>query len=83
MSSPIFAGGYLDVLNKEAIVSQLKNIASIHKIDYYDVSSLPFCNERRFFIDHKHLNYAGAKHFNPYLVNIFNNKIALSALKEN
>ncbi|WP_317897273.1 hypothetical protein [Aurantibacillus circumpalustris] len=81
MSSPIFAGGYLDVLNKASIISQLKNIATINKIDYYDLSSLPFCNNRGLFIDHRHLNYTGAKNFNPHLVNIFNNKIVLSALK--
>ena len=81
MSSPIFAGGRLDVSNKEEITTQLKNISLIHGISYFDLSSLPFCDQRTLFIDHKHLNYAGALEFSPFLVHIFNNKIAYTALK--
>ncbi len=71
VSSPIFAGGKLDIANKPQIVSQLQAIASINEINYYDLSSLPFCNNRNLFIDHYHLNYDGALKFTPYLSKIF------------
>ena len=82
MSSPVFAGGQLDISNKKEITKQLHNIARIQAISYFDLSSLPFCDKRFLFVDHKHLNYAGAKAFSPYLINIFNNKIQDSALNE-
>jgi hypothetical protein len=81
ISSPIFAGGQVDVLNKKQIISQLKNIATINHIKYYDFSSLPFCNDRKLFIDHYHLNYLGANKYTQFLSPFFNNKIANNSLK--
>lgn len=75
ISSPIFAGGKVDLANKPEIIKQLNNIANINKIRYFDLSSLPFCNNRHMFIDHYHMNYAGASKFGAYLAALFNNKI--------
>lgn len=80
-SSPIFGGGKLVLKNKPFIIQQLKHIAAYHGISYFDLSSLPFCNRRNLFIDYNHLNYAGARQFTRYFSVVFNNKIALPALK--
>ncbi|MCW3078386.1 MAG: hypothetical protein JWO32_2995 [Bacteroidetes bacterium] len=81
MSSPIFAGGKLDVKNKMKVIEQLNDIALIHKITYYDYSSLPFCNRRNLFVDHFHMNAAGAVLFTEYVTRLFNNKNRSITLK--
>ena len=81
ITSPIFAGAKVDLLNKEQIINQLNNIAKINKISYYNLSSLSFCNERERFIDHYHLNYSGATKFTLFLSNVFNNKLVTNTLK--
>ena len=81
MSSPLFAGGRADVLNKEQVIRQLHHIAALHHIRYFDLSSLPFCNQRELFIDHYHLNYRGANKFTPVAAQVFNNKIVNNPLK--
>lgn len=81
ISSPMFAGGKLDVSNKEEIISQLENIAKINKIHYYDLSSLSFCNRRGLFIDHYHMNAAGATKFTLFFAGFFSNKLAANPLK--
>ena len=75
ISSPIFAGGKLDVDNKSQIIQHLHYIAKNNSIQFYDCSSMPFCNNRSLFIDHYHMNYEGALKFTPYLSQLFNNKI--------
>lgn len=81
LSSPIFAGGKVDLVNKDQIIRQLRNIALINQISYYDYSSLSFCNERRLFIDHYHMNYLGANKFTRYFCSVFNNKTVGFSLK--
>ena len=81
LSSPLFAGGKVDLINKDQIIKQLHNIAKINGIKYYELSSLPFCNERNYFVDHYHLNYLGATKYTLYLSHLFNNKIASNSLK--
>jgi len=81
VSSPMFAGGKTDLKNKEQIVRKVKNIALINKIPYFELSSLPFCADRKLFVDHFHLNYRGANRFTLYFSAIFNNKIASRSLK--
>lgn len=81
ITSPMFAGGKLDVANKKEIISQLENIATINKIQYYDLSSLPFCNRRGLFIDHYHMNAAGATKFTLFFAGFFSNKLAANPLK--
>ncbi len=81
VTSPIFAGGKVDLLNKEQIISQLNNIAITNQIRYFDLSSLPFCNNRNLFIDHYHMNYFGATKYTLYFSGVFNNKIGGNTLK--
>lgn len=81
VSSPIFAGGKVDLKNKGQIIAQLHNIAKINNISFYDLSSLSFCNNRKLFIDHYHLNYLGATKFTTCFCSLFNNKIATISLK--
>jgi hypothetical protein len=79
-SSPIFGGGKLSVVNKPQVVSQIRNIAAIHKIDYYDFSSLPFCNQRELFNDHDHMNAAGSDKYTKIFSLFYHNKIGLKSL---
>ncbi len=81
VSSPIFAGGKVNLTNKKQITDKVKNIATINGISYIDLSSLSFCNDRSLFIDHFHLNYLGANKFTEHFCSVFNNKIASSTLK--
>jgi hypothetical protein len=74
ITSPMFAGGELEVVNRQEIIRQINNIAKIHHISYFNLSSLPFCNQRLLFADHYHLNYAGSLKFTPYLCGLINNK---------
>jgi hypothetical protein len=67
ITSPIFGGGKLDVLNHSQIINQLKNIALINKISYRNLSSLKFCNQRNLFIDQHHMNDKGANLFTEFL----------------
>jgi hypothetical protein len=81
ISSPLFGGGKVELLNKESIVKQLKNIALINEIPYYDLSSLAFCARRELFIDHYHMNAMGAIEFTSYFARFFNNNCITKALK--
>jgi hypothetical protein len=81
MTSPLFAGGYLDVANSQQITGQIRNIAQIHGIDYYNFSSLPFCNRRDLFLNHAHMNYKGTQLFTPWLCSVISNKKGRTALK--
>lgn len=74
ISSPMFAGGALELRNRKEIIRQINNIAKRHHIPYHNLSSLPFCNKRELFADHYHLNYGGSLKFTPYLSRLFNNK---------
>lgn len=81
VSSPIFAGGQVDLINKKQIIKQLNNIALVNRINYFDLSSMSFCKDRSCFIDHYHLNYKGATKYSLFLSQFFNNKIASGSLK--
>lgn len=81
ISSPVFAGGKTELLNKEQITAQIADIAKQNNILYYDLSSLPFCNGREFFVDHYHMNYRGATIFTRQLAVLVNNKVKKISLK--
>jgi hypothetical protein len=81
VTSPIFAGAALDVSNKQEIIRQVKNIAAINNLSYYDLSSPEFCRERKYFLDNQHLKYPGARLFTVKIASVFNNKIARFSLK--
>jgi hypothetical protein len=81
LSSPIFGGGEVDVKNKKQIQQQLRNIALINGLQYFDLSSLPFCNRRNLFVDHFHMNPAGAAIFTEYFSSFIHNKLSGNTLK--
>jgi hypothetical protein len=81
VSSPMFGGGKVDLINKEQIIRHIHVIASLHHITYQDFSSLPFCNQRRLFVDHYHMNAEGASVYTKYFAVFFNNKTQGNPLK--
>lgn len=81
ISSPMFAGGKIDLLNKNQIVNQLNYIAKINNIEHLDMSSLPFCNRRNLFADHFHLNYKGALLFTRKFATYYRNILQKNTLK--
>jgi hypothetical protein len=81
VSSPIFGGGRVELVNKPYIINQLKNIAFINGIEYHDLSALPLCTRRKLFIDHFHMNYLGSVEFTSYFARFFNNNCITKALK--
>jgi hypothetical protein len=76
ISSPVFAGGKIELDNKNEIVAEIKDIAIKNNIRYFDLSSLPFCYDRQLFADHFHLRYNGARKFTFHLARVFDSKIA-------
>lgn len=81
ITSTMFAGGALEVANKQTVLSNLKNIAKINAIQYYNFSSSPWCNQRELFVDHFHMNAAGASKFTRQFARFYNNIRPGNALK--
>jgi hypothetical protein len=80
LTSPMYSGGCLQMINKRQVVSELEHFARANRIHYYDFSSLPFCNRRELFMDPIHLNAKGAQFFSHYFVDYFNTKTKGNAL---
>jgi hypothetical protein len=81
VTSPIFAGGKIDLENKAHIVEQIHQIARKNGILYLDLSSRPYCNRRNLFVNHFHLNYKGARIFTVEFAKIYSNNCQKKALK--
>jgi hypothetical protein len=81
VSSPIFGGGEVELKNKKQILRQLRNIAFVNSLQYFDLSSLPFCSQRNLFTDHFHMNPAGAAIFTEYFSGFIHNKLSANTLK--
>lgn len=81
MSSPMFAGGKLDVANKTELIEQVSNLAQAHGSVYFDLSSLPFCDQRKLFVDHFHMNYTGSCLFTLKMSELYRNILVKKALK--
>ncbi|MBC7695930.1 MAG: hypothetical protein H7141_10855 [Burkholderiales bacterium] len=80
VTSPVYGGGEKNVLNKTALVTQLKNIASIHHISYLDYTdSLDYRNPM-FYADFLHLNHEGAGVFSKSISLAFNNIYGINPL---
>jgi lysophospholipase L1-like esterase len=80
ISSPIFAGGKVDLLNKEDIVLEVDQIAQVNGIKHWNLSSQPYCNQRELFIDHFHMNHKGARLFTEKLAFLYSNNCQKNAL---
>lgn len=81
VSSPLFAGGVLDVANKTELMRDLQKFADVKQVSYIDLSSLPFCNQRELFMDHFHMNYLGATLFTAKFASFYSNNLQKKALK--
>jgi hypothetical protein len=81
ISSPMFAGGVLEVANKKQILNNIRNIAAINNISYYNFSTPGYCNQRKLFVDHYHMNSAGAQKFTLEFARFYNNIRGRNALK--
>ncbi len=81
VSSPIFAGGRLDVINKKELINRIGKSLNKHGVTYTDLSSLDFCSKRNLFVDHFHMNYIGARLFTLKLADYFSNKLQKKAFE--
>lgn len=72
ITSPIFGGGKLDVINHKQLINYLNQIAFINNISYINLSSLSFCNDRSLFVDQHHMNEKGSNLFTHYFCEIVN-----------
>jgi len=80
VSSPMFAGGKIDLLNKGQIVTTLDAYAQLYGLQHWNLSSTPYCNQRNLFIDHFHMNYKGARLFTAKLADLYSNNCQKNAL---
>jgi len=75
VTSPMFAGGKVDLLNKNDIITQINNIAKINKVIYKDLSQTKFSNDRKCFIDLYHMTTKGADLFTRDFGAFFNTNL--------
>lgn len=80
VTSPMFAGGKVDLINKQQIVTVVDAYAQINSLEYWDLSSTPYCNQRELFIDHFHMNDKGARLFTSKLAYLYSNNCQKKAL---
>ncbi len=80
VTSPIFAGGKVDLLNKEQIVTVVDDYAHKNRLHHWNLSSTPYCDQRDLFIDHFHMNYKGARLFTSKLAYLYSNNCQKNAL---
>ncbi len=80
-SSPIFAGGKLDVVNKAELLNSVFKLVQSYNYNYTDLSSLSFCDQRELFVDHFHMNYKGARLFTLKMSELYSNNLVKKALK--
>jgi hypothetical protein len=81
VTSPMFAGGKIDLLNKDQIVEEINQIVKKNCISYWEMSSRPYCNRRDLFVNHFHLNYLGARLFTLEFAEKYSNICQKNALK--
>ena len=74
VTSPMFAGGKLDLANKQEVVTQVDQLAVLFGLEHWNLSTTPYCNQRDLFIDHFHMNVRGARLFTCKLASLFSNK---------
>ncbi len=63
ITSPMFGGGKLEMINKPQITAQIKNIAISNGINYLDFSEFAPSNKRQYYIDYYHMTSSGANAF--------------------
>jgi hypothetical protein len=63
LTSPMYKGAVDEMLNKKAVVSQLKNIAMMNQLEYWDMSKAAYSNKADYFADNYHMTNKGARLF--------------------
>lgn len=63
VSSPMYKGAEVEMLNKTAVVNQIKYIARINGIEYWDMSKSAYSTNEAYFTDNFHMTAAGARLF--------------------
>lgn len=71
-SSPVYRGSG-EVVNKQQLIGQLRNIAIQNRLDYHDDSEPWFCNDKAYFTDPHHLNEKGSTLFSGIFSARFHN----------
>jgi hypothetical protein len=73
VTSPVFGCGNKNVLNKSALTNQLKNIAFVNHILYFDYTDSSEYQNPHLFADYFHLNRLGALKFSQSISFAFYN----------
>lgn len=75
INSPVFDGGYIDVINEQACRKRVEDFLKHKKIEFQDYQNFkPISLDSKYFYDKVHLNFYGAKIFTRQLFEI-NKKI--------
>lgn len=80
ITSPIYGAGNNQISNKNALSNQLKNIAFIHHIPYFDYTDSIIYNHKDLYADDLHLNREGAYLFTSSFSSYFHNNLAQNTL---
>lgn len=80
VTSPVYGGGWKNVVNKKALTTQLKNIAFINHIPYFDYTDSLICKNPQLFSDYNHLNRRGASKFTESISLSFHNIFPINPL---
>jgi hypothetical protein len=81
VTSTMFAGGKLDLGNKDQIVKQVDQIVTESGLPHWNLSSSPYCDQRKLFYDHFHMTYEGSRLFTLKLAGLFGNNCQKNPLK--
>lgn len=60
VTSPMFAGGNTELINRSSIVKQIQNIALMNDLTYLDLSHCSFSDRHDCFTDYYHLTHKGS-----------------------
>lgn len=72
--SPAYKDAQQEVINRERIIAQYRNIADSHRIPFFNYSAdSSISNHKAFFEDNYHLLYPGARRFTEKIARDFNN----------
>lgn len=63
LTSPMYEAVNTEMLNKNQVIEQLKCIAKINRLPYYDFSNQSFSKRKRYFTDYYHMTGEGAALF--------------------
>lgn len=80
ITSPVLGSGNKQVTNKTILSKQIKTIALVNHLPYYDYTDSLTYNDKYLFSDDLHLNRKGALKFTADFSTIFHNNLAHNTL---